>query len=289
MQDDLEREEKKPKATLVLKGYVTKVFEVTRFSIEIFGKHPFVVGVLAFLSIAGLIISIVSFRLDRHDAEATTEQVAGANETIEKIYYEVQSQKRDWQVMNRAFYGIKVGGPIQPAYDLDFERVFRKGKGAVKYIQWRLPNSNTLAVSYNSEQDRIRKIDLNWGRNSEGINAGISDFRFGETTLQEIRDRFGSNGFSYAGKVMYTNDDGIVTLNAFELRDTPAIIVVFETFISNEVKAKIDLLPREQQVLGEIGDYFVLTGISVADEAFLDKEWGKVKLYDPESEPIALE
>lgn len=288
MRDDGESDIRKERALHIFKRHIDGVIQKTYHFIEFFGKHPFIVGVLAFLGIAGFILAIVSYHMDRSDAQATTDQVNGVNDIVEKIYVEVQSQKRDWQVMDRTFYGVKVGGSIQPAYSLNFERIIRKGKGVTKYIQWKLPNSNRFAVSYNSEQDRIRKIDLEWGGGSNGKDVGISDFRFGETSLQEIRDRLGSNGFSYASKVMYTNDEGIVTLNAFELKDTPAIIVVFETLISNATKAKIDFLPREKQVLGAIGDKFILIGVSVADEVFLDDEWGKVKLYDPVSNPIVL-
>jgi hypothetical protein len=281
--------DKKGSMPSAIKRNIAQTIEAVHSFIKFFGRHPFIVGVLAIIGVSGFVLSIVSYRTDRTDAQATTDQVAGVNDIVEKLYDEVQSQKRDWQIMNRAFYGIQVGGPIQPAYKLDFERIIRKGKGVTKYIQWKLPNFNQFSVSYNSEQDRIRKIDLEWGGSVNGSEVGISDFKFGETTLQEIRDRFGSNGFSYAGKVIYTTDEGIVTLNAFELRDTPTIIVVFETLISNEAKAQIDLLPREKQVLGKIGDKFTLVGVSVADEVFLDDEWGKVKIYDPESNPIVLQ
>lgn len=285
---DDEEVEKQDRCYSLLKHSFVGFLHNTRVGIEFFGKHPVVAGLLALLSVAGLAISILGFELDRDDARFTTEQVANVDKRVEKIYELLQGTARDWHVMEKAFYGIRVGGPIQPAYDLEFERLLRRGDGVLKTIKWRLPNSNDFTVEYDSEQDRIRYIQIDWNGNELGKEVGISNFRFGETTLQDIRDSFDSNGFSYATHVMYKDDDGVVTFNAFELVETPTIIIVFKTLLPYEAKAKIDLLPKEKQLLGQIGTHFRLTGISVADETYLDDVWGEVKIYDPKSNPIAL-
>ena len=272
-----------------IKMKLKAVLVVIRTSIEFFGRHPFVTGLLALLSIVGLLLSIAGYRSDRRESRDSTEQVAGVNDTVKQIFDKVQRLGRDWQVMDRAFYGVRVGGPIQPVYDLNFERILRKGSGNKKSIEWKTYNSNIFIVTFDGGQDRIRKIEIEWSGSVSGKDVGIADFRFGESTLQDIRGKFGSNGFSYAAKVMYFNDDGIVTLNAFELKETPAIIVVFKTLLSKSSKEFVDKLPAEDQVLGKIGNYFVLTGIIVADETYLDEEWGNRKIYDPNSNPIALE
>jgi hypothetical protein len=58
---------------------------MARAAIEFCGRHPFVTGLLALLSIAGLILSIISYRLDRQDAQSTTDQVRRVEERIEHI------------------------------------------------------------------------------------------------------------------------------------------------------------------------------------------------------------
>lgn len=282
-----ETSEQEPKyrfSKTVLNGILNNI----RAGIEFIGKHPFATGLLALLSIAGLAISIIGFELDRSDARSTTEQVANVDQCLDQIYKVLQGSERDWHVMEKAFYGVRVGGPIQPAYDLNFERLLRKGDGTIKSIKWLLPNSNEFSVSYDSEQDRIRQIEIEWSGNEQGKEVGISDFRFNETTLQDIRKSFNSNGFSYATHVMYRGDDGVVTFNAFELAETPTLIVVFKTLLPYKVKEKIDLLPKEKQKLGQIGEHFNLIGVSVADETYLDEVWGEVKIYDPKSNPITL-
>lgn len=277
------------KETLKMKEKILKsvsvLVEKFRLAIEFLGKHPFVAGVLAILSFLGVVISIV----DRQDSKITTRQIEETNVTVTKVLEEVRSSKRNWAVMDSAFHGIKVGGSVKPVYDLNFESVSRRGMGSTKYSEWKLPNGNLFSVIYDSESDRVLKMDIKWNERNSSQLVGISDFMFGQTTLQDIRNRFDSNGFSYAAKVMYTNDEGVVTLNAFELNETPTIIVVFETFLSYSKKVEIDRLPKEDQVLGKIGGYFVLTGISVSDESYLDRVWGEAKIYDPLSKPIVLE
>ncbi|MEO1495158.1 MAG: hypothetical protein AAFV19_23690 [Pseudomonadota bacterium] len=53
-------------------------------SIEFCGKHPFATGIIAILGIAGLVLSIVGFSLDRQDAADTTEQIADLRKDVVK-------------------------------------------------------------------------------------------------------------------------------------------------------------------------------------------------------------
>lgn len=269
--------------------HLLETFTQVRKSIEFLGRHRLVAGLLVVLSVAGTILSVVGFHLDRSESQSTTEQVAGVDRHLDTILKVIKEAERDWQVMEKAFFGIHVGGPIQPAYDLDFPRLLREGDGVYKSIKWQLPNSNTFLVTYDSEKDRILRIEIEWGGQDEGRDVGISNFRFGETRLQSIRDTFMSNGFAYAVHMMSQTKKGVVTYNAFELKDTPTIILVTKTIIPYEVKDEIDKLPPEKQVMGAIGSYWTLIGVSVADESYLDHEWGEVKIYDPESKPISLE
>lgn len=282
--DDPQRMPKPERATRSMRGLLTNLHNFVEFC----GKHPFATGLFALLSVVGLALSIVGYRQDREEALSTTEQVDLVQQKVNEIATKLDTSGRDWQVMESTFYGIRIGGSVKPAYELGFQRISRTGKGPVKHIVWRLENDNIFSVAYDSVQDRVLRITLDWGGKHNGREISISDFKFGETTLQDIRDTFESNGFSYARRVMSPQEDGIVTYNAFELQDTPTIIIVFKTFLSYDVKQLIDQLPAEQQVLGALGPHFRLIGIIVADESHLDETWGENKIYDPGSNPIKL-
>ena len=269
--------------------HISKTTSYIKLFIEYFAKHQLIIGLLSIIGLLGVILSFIGFNIDRNEATSTTKQIEIVQTSINSIESKLEKSRRDWQVMEKAFHGIRIGGSVLPVYELNFNRILRTGRGAVKTIKWELGNKNRFKVVYNSTQDLILHIETEWGGGKEGKDVGISDFEYGKTTLQDIRDTFKSNGFSYAMKVMYEQEDGIVTLNAFELKNTPSIITVFKTFIPYSIKDEIDKLSEEKQVLGKIGKYFKLIGISVSDEDYLDTEWGRNKIYDPESSPISLE
>lgn len=257
--------------------------------VEYFAKHPFIIGLFSLVGLLGVVLSFIGYSVDRKEAVSTTKQIEYVQKTISSLETKLENSKRDWYVMQRAFYGIRIGGSVLPVYELDFHRLNRTGRGEIKTIKWELNNKNIFTVVYNSTQNRILQIDIDWGEEINGVDVGIADFQYGKTTLQDIRDTFKSNGFSYAMKVMHKTENGIITYNAFELKDTPSIIVVFKTFVTNSMLDEINLLPKEKQVMGKIGRKFKLIGISVSDEVYLDAEWGRNKIYDPKSNPISLE
>tara|TARA_R110001606_G_scaffold87065_2_gene196678 strand:+ start:430 stop:1260 length:831 start_codon:yes stop_codon:yes gene_type:complete len=256
--------------------------------IELWARHPLASGLCALLGLFGLIFAIYSYQKDRSESRSSTLQVSEVQQQIQGLREVVEAQGRDWQVMDDAFYGIRVGGPVDVAYDAPFERISRQAVGSRKTLKWLTPEGNYLTTTFDSHDNRVLQIVVDWGGRDAQPETGISDFAFGQTTLQDIRDRFDSNGFAYAMKMMHETDGGIVTYNAFELKDTPSIIVVFKTMLGDDDRVYIETLPPERQVLGEIGAYFRLVGITVADEDFLDSIWGKNKIYDAKSAPIAL-
>jgi len=198
------------------------------------------------------------------------------------------SRKGDWEVMDRAFHGVRIGAPILTLQKLGLKPIDRSGSGAIKITKWRLDNGNEMSVTYDSVQDRILYVEIDWNQKTSGIAADMGGLLFGRSTLQQIRRMYKSNGFSYAAHVMCEVEDGIVTFNAFELKRTPTIIVVFITKLSDDTRQHILTLPAEKQVLAYIGEHFKLDAVAIADESYLDEIWGKDKIYDPKSISIKL-
>ena len=85
---------------------------------------------------------------------------------------------------------------------------------------------------------------------------------------------------------MFKTPEGVVTFNAFELKSTPTIVVVFVTLLQNTSSVGPD--PSPEQIKAAVGGLFKLVAIAVADESYLDQSWGAKKLYDPKSIPIQL-
>lgn len=198
------------------------------------------------------------------------------------------SRKGDWEVMDRAFHGVRVGAPISSLQKLGVTPADRSGSGAVKVTKFLLSSGNELSVTYDSIQDRILYMEVDWNQKTAASKVGLGALRFGKTTLQQIRRLYKSNGFSHAKHIMFEIEKDIVTFNCFELKQTPTIIVVFITKLSSATRNYIETLPPEKQVVDEIGQYFKLDAIAVADESYLDELWGYEKIYDPKSVSIVL-
>ena len=57
--------------------------------IEFVGRHPFATGLLAILSVVGLVLSVYGFALDRRDAGNTTDQVASIETSLQAVRSEL--------------------------------------------------------------------------------------------------------------------------------------------------------------------------------------------------------
>lgn len=125
---------------------------------------------------------------------------------------------------------------------------------------------------------------MDWDGQVASAETHIRRFKFGETTLEEVRKELGSNGFSYSEHMMFKTPEGVITFNAFELKRAPSTVLVFVSrLVSAPAETDIGLAQTKNPAR-----FFTLVGIAVADEAFLDELWGSAKLYDPTSVGIAL-
>lgn len=85
----------------ILKGKLTGTWHIARNAVEFCGRHPFVTGIVAFLSMVGLALSIVGYNLDRQEASSTTEQVRRVEEKIDRISSSQASQRQPRQPVFR--------------------------------------------------------------------------------------------------------------------------------------------------------------------------------------------
>jgi hypothetical protein len=102
--------------------------------------------------------------------------------------------------------------------------------------------------------------------------------RFGETTLTELRKRFGSNGFSFkerGGQLLA--QDGAVLVNSYEATN---VVITFYNKVSNTEVATLDAEGHSS-----IADHARLDAISISDAAYAKSEWGE-RVYDPQYKKV---
>ncbi len=179
--------------------------------------------------------------------------------------------------------GIKIGDPMEVIEDIDLPRIARDGYGIIKICKWQMSNGNELSATYNSRQNRVIYVEIDWNHKPASADSGLSNFRFGITTLKDIRKALGSNGFSYAQTAFRGTDDKLATFNAFEIKNYPNQIIVFVTSLSISGERK-KLLSADN-----IAEHLKLEAVILADEEYLDEIWGQEKIYDKDSKAIFQE
>lgn len=161
--------------------------------------------------------------------------------------------------------GIALNDSRKSVEDLSLPIVGQE-PGSVKY---RTKNGNDLSVTF--ENDKVVYMENDWLHTSEGSQPLVSNFTFGKTSLDDIRNEYGTNGFTYTNRSFYTTETDLIAFNCFE----------FDTD-KNEVLVTITILSMEDEEVNEdnVSKKLQLQAIIIADKSYLDKIWGKEKVFD---------
>ena len=168
--------------------------------------------------------------------------------------------------------GITVGSPEAALKKLKLEEVARE-PGMVKY---RTANGNDFSVT--TENGKVVFMENDWSQDPAGKEALLPGFSFGETSLADIRKRFGCNGFTHKEfRYMQTETD-VILFNCFEIDSaTPEVLVC------------ITKVPMDGDVNeSNLAEKAKLEALIVASPVYLDGLWGSEKAYDPDNKKIRL-
>ena len=113
-------------------------------------------------------------------------------------------------------------------------------------------------------------MENDWLHDDKSKQPLYSDFTFGQTTLKEIRSKFGTNGFAYKSRGAFTTETDLIEFNCFEF-DSP----------NNEVLITITKISLKEDVTEEnVAEKLKLDALIIADKRYLDRTWGKEKAFD---------
>lgn len=160
--------------------------------------------------------------------------------------------------------GLKIGDNKNSLDKIKLE-VVAKADDMVKY---KTGNGNDFSVT--SEKGKIVYMENDWLQDPKANQPLYSDFRFGQTTLRDIRKKFGTNGFTYESRPAFTTTSDLIEFNCFEF-DSP----------NHEILVVITKVPLSAKVTEEnVADHLKLDAIIIADQSYCDRQWGKQKLFD---------
>ncbi|HTB99183.1 MAG TPA: hypothetical protein VK705_00730 [Ferruginibacter sp.] len=182
------------------------------------------------------------------------------------------NQKNNYIVNNISMHGISINDPKSDLDKINL-KVIAHEKNIIKYES---ENGNDFSITI--QKGKIVYMENDW---SEEVNAEhplFSDFKFGQTSLKEMQDNLGTNGFTYTNQISQTTDADMIKFNCFEF-DSP----------NNEVLVLITKAPLQtNQTENQSADNFKLDAVIIANEAYLDKIWGSEKVFDSAYKKIKL-
>lgn len=143
--------------------------------------------------------------------------------------------------------------------------------------KWKLPNGNYLSVTRRIDGDKIVYAEVDWDGSASGAVSDFAGFRFGETTLADIRAKLGSNGFAFSNHVIKPMPDGsLMSFNSYEVEGSDTIVVFMTKTTAEGLK---DLY--EGNDVSRAGTLARLDGLILAQPEYLATNWGPDRILDP--------
>jgi hypothetical protein len=141
-------------------------------------------------------------------------------------------------------------------------------------IKYRTENGNDFSITL--EKGKIVYMENDWSQDDISKQPLYSNFKFGQTTLSDIRKKFGTNGFVYKNRGHFTTETDLIEFNCFEFDSQNNEILVLITKLS----LKSDITEKN------VSDKLKLDAMIIADKEYLDRIWGKEKILDPNYKKI---
>jgi hypothetical protein len=163
-----------------------------------------------------------------------------------------------------SMFGIKINDS-QKSLDTIKLKVIAKDENMIKYST---ENGNDLSVTF--DKNKVVYMENDWLQDVKSRQPLFSDFSFGQTTLKDIRSKFSTNGFTYKSRSSFKTDTHLIMFNCFEFDSK-----------NNEILVTITKISLDEDVTEEnVASKLKLDALIIADKAYLDKTWGKDKVFD---------
>ncbi|MBY5370561.1 hypothetical protein [Rhizobium leguminosarum] len=129
--------------------------------------------------------------------------------------------------------GVSVGGDRQQLVSIGSRPVATEAMGPHTIEKYKLSGGNELSVTYHRASGKIVYLETDWGGETAEAFSDFEGFKFGKTTLSEIRTKLGSNGMSFKDHppVTPTPDGGLALFNSYEVNGS-GNIATFVTSVS---------------------------------------------------------
>lgn len=161
-------------------------------------------------------------------------------------------------------FGIRINDSRKSLDNLKL-KVVAKDERMIKYST---ENGNDFSVTF--DKGKVVYMENDWLQDPKSRQPLFSAFSFGQTTLKDIRSKFSTNGFTYKSRGSFKTDTHLIMFNCFEFDSK-----------NNEILVTITKISLNEDVTEEnVASKLKLDALIIADKAYLDKTWGKDKVFD---------
>jgi hypothetical protein len=178
--------------------------------------------------------------------------------------------------------GIRIGEEITTASRIAGKPTSRVAAGPHEEVRWRLSDGNKLALATDPVNGRIAYAEETWGGRPDGKPADFPGFRYGETTLADIRMHAENNGLAFVERLIDEKPDGLRLFNSYEVEGSPGLVVTFVPRVSTRDTQRL----KSKQESVDINRAAKLDGIILGDARYLEAIWGQAKLKGKGYKPI---
>jgi|AraplaMF_Col_mMF_1032025.scaffolds.fasta_scaffold01330_10 hypothetical protein len=183
----------------------------------------------------------------------------------------------------QAMSGVSLGGSRDQLATLGSRPVAAEAMGPHSLEKYKLSGGNDLSATYHRASGKIVYLETDWGGEAAGAFSDFEGFKYGKTTLSEIRTKLGSNGLSFKDRppVAPTPVGGLALFNSFEIKGTDAVV----TFVTSVTAATVKAI-KDKGANPNVGDVATLEAVIVGENDYLETIWGGDKIRSPGYTPI---
>jgi len=183
-------------------------------------------------------------------------------------------------VSAQSLSGIHIGDNIRVTARIGSSPVANSRSGPFTMMKWGLEDGNDLSITA-IDGGTIVYLESDWGGRQGGSYTDFPGFYYGRTTLAEIRQKLGSNGFVFGDRTVKLAPDGsILTFNSYEISGNDNTDVTFINKISKSEAKIIKYHPNE------FASSAKLVSVILGYPECLRNIWGSQLVFDPAYQKI---
>lgn len=142
-------------------------------------------------------------------------------------------------------------------------------------VRFELPDGNSLSATYRNSDGTIVFLESDWGGKKSGSFSGFRDFRFGLTSLRDIRSVLGHNGMSFVNGpgTSLTDAGDLIMFNSFEIAKSSIVVTVISKLGAQRL-SELSEVYGDQSTAKMISKEAKLDAIIIADMEYRSGIWG---------------